>query len=74
MSTPNLPIRYQIENSGSGVASSMECICCAVISEGGREEVATNLYASTGTTAIVGTKNQNNAILGLKLKKSCDKV
>ena len=68
MSTPNLPVRYQIENTGAGIASSIECICSAVISEGGKEEVATNLYASTGTTAIIGTKNQNNAILGLKLK------
>lgn len=68
MSTPNLPVRYQIENTGAGAASSIECICSAVISEGGREEVATNLYASTGTSAIVGTKNQNNAVLGIRLK------
>ena len=34
MSTPNLPLRYQIENTGSGIASSIECICCAVLSEG----------------------------------------
>lgn len=70
MSTPNLPVRYQIINDGSGVASTINCICSAVISEGGREEVATNLYVSTGTTAITGTKNQNNAILGIKLKSA----
>jgi len=70
MSTPNLPLRYEIENTGAGVASSIECICGAVISEGGREELATNLYVSTGTTAITGTKNQNNAILGIKLKSA----
>lgn len=68
MSTPNLPIRYQIENSGSGVASSMECICCAVISEGGREEVATNGYASTNGTSVEATKNYLNAILAVRLK------
>lgn len=68
MSTPNLPLRYEIQNSATGVASSIECICGAVISEGGKEDLATNLYASTGTTAIIGTKNQNNALLGLKLK------
>lgn len=70
MSTPNLPIRYEIENSGSGVASSIECICSAVISEGGKEDLATNLYISTGNSAITGTKNQNNAILGIKLKSA----
>jgi hypothetical protein len=70
MSTPNLPIRYEIENSGSGVASSIECICSAVISEGGKEDLATNLYISTGNSAITGTKNQNNAILGIRLKSA----
>jgi len=70
MSTPNLPLRYEIENTGSGAASSIECICGAVISEGGKEDLATNLYSSTGTTAIVGTKNQTNAILGLRLKSA----
>lgn len=70
MSTPNLPLRYQIENTGSGIASSIECICCAVLSEGGKEDVATNLYVSTGTSSITGTKNQNNAILGIRLKSA----
>ena len=70
MSTPNLPLRYEIENTGSGVASSIECICGAVISEGGKEDLATNLYISTGTTAISCTKNQLNAILGFKLKSA----
>lgn len=70
MSTPNLPLRYEISNSGTGVASSIECICGAVISEGGREDLATNLYVSTGTSAITGTKNQNNALLGIRLKSA----
>ena len=70
MSTPNLPLRYEIQNSGTGVASSIECICGAVISEGGKEDLATNLYVSTGTSAITGTKNQNNALLGIRLKSA----
>ena len=68
MSTPNLPIRYQIENDGNGVASSIECICCSVISEGGRENVATNGYVSTGGISITATNNFTNAILGIRLK------
>jgi hypothetical protein len=68
MSTPNLPVRYQIENNGSGVASSIECICCAVISEGGREEVATNGYISTNGTSVEATKTYLNAILAIRLK------
>ncbi len=70
MSTPNLPLRYQIENTGSGAASSIECICSAVISEGGKEEIATNLYLSTGTSPVSVAKDQLNALLGFRLKPS----
>ena len=68
MSTPNLPIRYQIVNDGTGIASSIEAICCSVMSEGGRENVATNGYISTDGTPITATKNFTNAILGIRLK------
>jgi hypothetical protein len=68
MSTPNLPLRYQIINDGTGTASSINCICSAVISEGGREEVATNGYISTSNTAITATKNVTNAVLATRLK------
>jgi len=68
MSTPNLPIRYQIENDGTGAASSIECICCSVMSEGGRENVATNGYISTDGIPITATKEFTNAILGIRLK------
>lgn len=68
MSTPNLPLRYQIINDGTGAASSINCICSAVISEGGREEVATNGYASTANTSVTATKNVSNAILATRLK------
>jgi hypothetical protein len=68
MSTPNLPIRFQIINDGTGVASSIEAICCSVISEGGRENVATNGYISTNGSSITATKEYTNAILGIRLK------
>lgn len=68
MSSPNLPLRYQIINNGTGIASSINCICSAVISEGGREEVATNSYISTGSTSVSAVNGQNNPIVALKLK------
>lgn len=37
MSTPNLPIRFELTNDGTGPAATLECICAAVVSEGGRE-------------------------------------
>jgi hypothetical protein len=70
MSTPNLLLRYQIINDGTGIVSSINCICSAVISEGGREDLGTNLYLSTGVTAITAAKDQSNALLGFKLKSA----
>jgi len=70
MSTPNLPLRYSIENTGAGAASSIECICGAIISEGGKEEVGTNRYISTNTTAITATKFFTNAVLAFRLKSA----
>jgi len=70
MSTPNLPLRFQIENDGTGVASSLEAICSAVISEGGKETLGTNRYASTGYDPVAATYNNNNAILALRLKEN----
>ena len=71
MSTPNLPIRYEIENSGTGVASSLEAICASVTSEGGLELTATNRYISTDGTPVSATKNKLNAILAMRLKNEC---
>jgi len=68
MSTPNLPLRYQIINDGTGAASTINCICSAVISEGGREEVALNSYVSTRGSAVTATKNVTNAIIATRLK------
>ena len=38
MSTPNLPLRYEISNDGTGLASSLTHICTTVITEGGRQQ------------------------------------
>lgn len=37
MSSPNLPVRFQIDNDGTGAASTLTSICTSVISEGGSE-------------------------------------
>jgi hypothetical protein len=38
MTTANLPVRYEITNTGTANATSLKAICCSVISEGGVEE------------------------------------
>jgi hypothetical protein len=71
MSTPNLPLRYQIENDGTGAASGLEAICCSVQSEGGQETTGAVLSVNTGSTQcnanVVGT---TYAVLGIKLKST----
>lgn len=51
MSTPNLPLRYQMITTASSPASSMRVICTAVITEGGRD--ANNIPFSHATSAKV---------------------
>lgn len=69
MSTPNLPIRYQIENDGTGVASTMRHICSTVISEGGENPVGITRYESTRATPLTATTaDLLYAVIGLRLK------
>ncbi|MCP4897294.1 MAG: hypothetical protein GY906_10020 [bacterium] len=69
MSTPNLPLRYSIENDGTAGSTSLEAICSSVISEGGHEEIGPTTYVSNGGThvdaAVTGTIY---ALVGIRLK------
>lgn len=67
MSTPNLPLRYQISNDGNGGASSIECICSTVVSEGGKEDLATIYHTDSAKVAGISTSS-NNPLLGIRLK------
>ncbi len=69
MSTPNLPIRYSIENDGTGIASTMRHICCTIVSEGGFEELGVLRWASTAGAGVT-TDNENElfAVIGIQLK------
>lgn len=67
MSTPNLPVSYEIENDGTGIAADMDVICSSVASEGGQENLGILRHADSGSvgTLAAGTKY---AILGIRLK------
>jgi hypothetical protein len=72
MSTPNLPLRYEIENDGTGAASTLEHICSSVNSEGGLNKVGPTFYITTDDTVVeVGTTSEWQAVLGVRLKSSC---
>jgi hypothetical protein len=71
MSTPNLPLRYQIITSSSSAASSMKCICQTVISEGGKQDLGVIRYSSLGSSNIKATSSGTvYAILGIRLKNT----
>jgi hypothetical protein len=68
MSTPNLPLRYDIQSDG--VASGfIDHICTSVMAEGGREDNGIIRYASTaGTHVDANVENTIYAIMGIRLK------
>jgi len=70
MSTPNLPIRYEIENSGLGSASNLDCICSSVMSEGGIQDIGVIRYASTSTLVDASVAGTIYAVLGIRLKQN----
>lgn len=56
-SEPNLPLRYEISNNGSGAASSMVCICSMAESYGGISGLGVERHASRFTTALTTANN-----------------
>jgi hypothetical protein len=54
MTTANLPLRYEITNTGASVASSMKQICAMVTSEGGVQE-SNVTFSDLNTTLRVVT-------------------
>jgi hypothetical protein len=71
MQTPNLPLRSEITNDGTGVASTLIQICSTVISEGSQHPLGLSRYASTnGTHLATTTENTIYALLGIRLKSA----
>lgn len=59
MSTPNLPIRYEISNDGTGGAANMLQISSTAISEGGLESIGVTRAATRGSTSFVTLNNSS---------------
>lgn len=69
MSTPNNPLRYEIENDGTGVASELEHICCTVMSEGGTQKLGVlRHYDSPSLTGL--TSGVNYVMMAGRLKST----
>lgn len=67
MSSPNLPVRYSIENNGSGAATEFDHICSTVITEGGLEPTGRPKAINTGISTLSTSSGDVNAILGIRL-------
>lgn len=69
MSSPNLPLRYQLETTSDTPATSMTAICSTVISEGGSQELGILRYKSTeGTHVDADVADTLYAVVGIRLK------
>lgn len=63
MSVPNLPVRYSIENDGTGGAAGLTQICCSVQSEAGQQDIGLTFGLNRGATAL--TTGNNSSIYPL---------
>lgn len=71
MSTPNLPLRYEISNDGTGAAASLVHICSAVSSEGGAE--GNGILGSVTTAGVhldADVADTLYALVGIRLKST----
>lgn len=69
MSTPVLPLRYEISSDGTGASDSLKTICSAVISEGGQDRTGIVRHHHKLSISGLATGNQY-ALLGLRLNPS----
>lgn len=71
MSSPNLPVRYEIENVSSGTGSTLEQICASVASEGGYEITGNPRSIDRGVSPFTTIdKNQLYPVLSLRINST----
>jgi hypothetical protein len=69
MSTPNLPLRHELENTGTGAAVGFTQICNTVVSEGGVTETGFPFGFSRGATPLVTLNNSSiYPLIAIRLK------
>lgn len=69
MSKPNLPIRTEISNDGTGSAATLEEICATVISEGGQENTGAVRTQGRGVTTIDNVSTSDfTPVISVRLK------
>lgn len=69
MSTPNLPLRYEIANDGNGAADDFVHICTSVSSEGGKDGAGQTRHVHTDEISNLDS-GSDYAALGIRLKST----
>jgi hypothetical protein len=71
MASPNLPLRYEISNDGTGPAASLIHICSAVNVEGGVENTGLLLSLDRGVTPLTTLNNTSiYPLIAIRLKST----
>lgn len=68
MGNPNLPVRYEISNDGTGGASFLDQVCNTVISEGGLQDHGVLRWATLASSVGSGTTSATIGVMGIRLK------
>ena len=69
MQIPSLPLRYEINNDGTGGAAGLVTICASVMSEGGQPDNGFVLAVSRGDTPLVTLNNADlYPLIAIRLK------
>jgi len=72
MSTPNLPIRYEIKTTGNAsTTGTLEQICSSAVSEGGYEPIGQKRTANRGTGSIeIVSENELVPLISIRKKSN----
>jgi len=69
MTTPNLPVRYEISNDGTGAAGTLVHICSSVSTEGGTEDLGILRHYDSASISSLSSGGKY-ALLGGRLKST----
>jgi hypothetical protein len=70
MSTPNLPIRYEIINDGTGAEASITHICSTVICEGGFADTGVLRGIPRTTSLVTGNDTNFYSLIAIRMASS----
>jgi hypothetical protein len=68
MSTPNLPVRYEVQNSAASAGASLDAICATVMAEGGERGNGQTFAVDRGVSGLDPSGSDTVGLVALRLK------